>query len=84
MRPKTNQTVQTPLGVGVAQSATIHVAGVVKHLIRLLINEQTKPHLKDSNCITPRAEHSGLWVFTEDELSDVGKPKKEDHDVATN
>lgn len=79
MKPKTNQTVQTPIGVGVAQSATIQVAGIIKHLVRLPINEQTKAHLGDSNCITPRAEQSGLWVFTEDQLSDV---KKEDRDVA--
>lgn len=66
-----NQPVQTPIGVGVVQSASIRVGETVKHLVRLPINEETQPHLGDSNCITPRAEHSGLWVFTEAELSPV-------------
>ncbi len=68
MRPRTNQPVMTPLGQGVAQSPIILVGGNARYLVRLPVNEQTMPHLHDVNCITPRAEQSGLWCFGEDEL----------------
>jgi hypothetical protein len=72
MRPRVNQPVVTPFGQGVAQSPIILTGGVAKYLVRLPVNEQTTPHLHDVNCITPRAESSGLWCFSEDELSAVG------------
>jgi hypothetical protein len=36
-------------------------------LVRLPINKETEKHKKKSNCITPKAIGSGLWVFKEDE-----------------
>jgi len=76
MKPQFNQTIQTPIGKGVVQSPVIQFGGTSKYLVRLPINEQTTLHLKDVNCITPRASQSGLWVFTEAELS--GKPASEE------
>lgn len=64
-----NRTVQTPIGEGVAQSSLIHDKSGNKYVVRLPINEQTKPHLKDANCITQRADRTGLWFFLEKELS---------------
>jgi hypothetical protein len=63
-----NQRVNTPLGEGIVQSPFMVIDGPVKFLVRLPVNEQTNPHLKDSNCVTPRAEKSGLWVFSREEL----------------
>ncbi len=72
MRPRVNQPVMTPLGQGVAQSPIILVGGIARFLVRLPVNEQTSPYLHDVNCITPRAERSGLWCFSEEELLVVG------------
>jgi hypothetical protein len=68
----TNSRVRTPLGVGIVQGAFTVTAGndaVVGVLVRLPINETTRPCLSQSNCMTPRAEISGLWVFEAKELS---------------
>ena len=82
MKPRVNQPVMTPLGQGVAQSPIILVGGVSKYLVRLPVNEQTRLHLRDVNCITPRAHTSGLWCFGEDELSVVGSKAQEVSNVA--
>ena len=37
-------------------------------LVRLPINEVTRVVMAQSNCLTPRAKISGLWVFGEGEL----------------
>lgn len=67
-----NSTVQTPLGKGVVQGGfTIYskqeqaVRGV---MVRLPVNDTTRAHLNKSNCLTPKARYSGLWVFEENQL----------------
>ena len=67
-----NRSVKTPLGQGVVQSPFMVIDETAKYLIRLPVNDQTALHLKDSNCMTPRAVKSGLWVFTKQELSGEG------------
>lgn len=71
----TNTKVKTPLGEGIAQAPAFSVRdgsgndvtqGV---LVRLPITETTRPHLNKSNCMTPHAVQSGLWVFQVKELS---------------
>ncbi len=69
----TNAKVSTPLGVGVAQGpfavvdgdGNLAAAGV---LVRLPVNDVTVKALKESNCMTPRAQVSGLWVFRLSEI----------------
>lgn len=70
----TNMKIKTPLGEGTMQApfAVKDAAGndVVRGaLVRLPINDATRPHLNKSNCITPHATLSGLWVFQESELA---------------
>ncbi len=69
----TNTKVSTPLGEGMVQApfAIKSAQGddiVRSLLVRLPINETTRPHLNKSNCVTPHAILSGLWVFQEKEL----------------
>jgi len=67
-----NQPVITPLGEGVYQGSfnQPHSGDTVEPvaLVRLRVNDQTAPHLRDSNCLTPKASGSGLWTFKEGEL----------------
>ncbi len=64
----TNAKIQTPIGAGICQgsfnpgdeSAQLAEPRV---LVRLPINETTKAALRRSNCLTPNASKSGLWVF---------------------
>lgn len=70
----TNSKVNTPLGQGIVQGpfAVQSADGetiVRGALVRLPINETTRPHLNQSNCLTPRATLNGLWVFREGQLS---------------
>lgn len=62
-----NQKVSTPLGQGVAQGlfAVLAESGPVVGgvIVRLPINDETRRELSKSNCLTPRAQLSGLWVF---------------------
>jgi hypothetical protein len=71
---KKNSTVTTPIGKGVVQGhfevqakrdGVVVAQGV---LVRMPINDQTRVHLNQSNCLTPRAKASGLWVFAENTL----------------
>lgn len=59
-----NQLVNTPIGVGRCQGSFDE-----RVLVRLPVNDKTRDHLKQSNCLTPRAKQSGLWVFAKAELS---------------
>ena len=72
MRTIFNQTIQTPIGQGIGQSPMLRqdekTPGEIVLLVRLPINEQTIPHLHDSNCLTPKAVHSGLWFFQKGEV----------------
>ena len=71
----TNTTVETPIGAGIAQAPAFTVRdghgndvaqGV---LVRLPINDKTRVHLNKSNCLTPHAKLSGLWVFQMKDLT---------------
>lgn len=68
-----NQSVKTPLGAGVVQGRFAVLYGgqaVVTDavIVRLPINDSTRPTMKQSSCLTPRAEQSGLWVFAEEDV----------------
>ncbi len=70
----TNQKVDTPLGEGFVQGQFAVLDPETNALIssgiavRLPVNEVTRPHLNNSNCLTSRATMSGVWVFQESEL----------------
>lgn len=74
MNYRINQAVITPIGEGIFQG----VYGVSKEgsteeaeevgLVRLNVNDQTAPHLRDSNCLTPKAVGTALWLFNEGQL----------------
>lgn len=69
-----NQKVQTPLGEGEYQAPFAVVDGmgqtvVIGMMVKLPVNEQTSKALRKSNCLTPSAKLSGLWVFQEGEIS---------------
>lgn len=70
----TNSKVRTPIGVGIVQGASSalddhSLRSARMMLVRLPINDETSQHRQDSNCVTPRATQSGLWVFEESELA---------------
>lgn len=74
MNLTTNTKVKTPIGEGMIQGAFAvqdgHGGNVVQGaLVRLPINDSTRPHLNKSNCVTPRASLSGVWVFGISELT---------------
>lgn len=66
---RVNMPVSTPLGDGVLQGrfevrdgSGSSVSDAM--MVRLPINNATRRQLHASNCLTPRAEGSGLWVFS--------------------
>ncbi len=68
-----NQMVDTPLGQGRLQGrfAVRDAHGelvTTSMLVRLPIDDITRSHLNQSNCLTPRARLSGLWVFQGSEV----------------
>lgn len=70
----TNTRVTTPLGEGIVQGGYLlkdaqgqPVAQAL--LVRLPVNDVTRAHLNQANCITPRAQHSALFVFPTSEKS---------------
>jgi hypothetical protein len=67
-----NAKVKTPFGEGLAQGSFAVMSGseqVVRGLIvRLPVNDVTRKQLNQLNCLTPRAQVSGLWVFQAGEL----------------
>ena len=69
MNYQTNTKVKTPLGVGISQGHFSNLEEINTVLVRLPINETTKPELIKSNCMTPRAVGSGLWIFSENEVA---------------
>ena len=64
MKFRINQKTQTPIGAGIIQGAWEGS----RLLIRLPVNDQTRPYLTQQNCQTPAASVSGLWVFEVGEL----------------
>lgn len=78
----TNTKVHTPLGSGMVQGRFAIPQGDDRRdgngdavanalLVRLPVNDMTRPALNRSNCVTPMAEMSGLWVFAESEVQNV-------------
>jgi len=68
-----NQFVQTPLGegrsFGLFQLKDAKQEGIGERvLVRLPVNDMTRPHLKASNCLTPNANHSALFTFDMEEV----------------
>ena len=64
-----NQKVTTPIGDGVYQGDFTRAgADDAEALVRMPVNEQTGPHLKDSNCLTPRARFTALFSFKASEM----------------
>ena len=69
----TNMQIETPLGPGVIDGRFMVLDGEGRLVttgisVRLPVNEITKPHLHKSNCMTPAAVLSGVWVFPEKDL----------------
>lgn len=69
-----NQKVQTPLGEGFVQGAFAILEAKTEEpisrgiAVRLPVNDMTRPHLNQSNCMTSHATVSGVWVFQESEI----------------
>jgi hypothetical protein len=69
-----NQKVNTPLGVqGIVQGGYRVTDGngqtiLEGVMVRVAVNDVTREQMSQSNCITPRAMVSGLWVFPQDTL----------------
>ncbi len=69
----TNSKVKTPVGDGVCQG---HFAVMDNHsqpmeervLVRIPITEDNQHLLGSSNCLTPRAQQSALFVFAAGEI----------------
>lgn len=73
MKYQVNQKVKTPLGEGIVQGAFAVEGksgeGIITGVaVRLPVNDLTRDCLGQSNCMTPRAMLSGVWVFDESEL----------------
>lgn len=68
-KPTVNSKVRTPLGEGVVQGKFDTATMADAYLVRLPINDQTRSMLQQSNCMTPGAIFSGLWVFPESDLA---------------
>ena len=70
----TNQKVKTPYGPGTVDGTYVILDGngnviVIGIGVRLKVDKQTEPNLKASNCVTPLAKISGLWVFPSSEVT---------------
>lgn len=70
-----NQKVSTPLGEGVVRGQFRVIDPQTGSLIskaftvEIPVNDVTRPHLNQSNCMTSHATQSGVWVFQESELT---------------
>lgn len=68
-----NKIVQTPLGEGMAfglfQLRTEKQEGISHQIVvRLPVNEATRPHLRDDNCLTPYANKSAIFTFDHEQV----------------
>lgn len=75
---RTNAKVSTPLGEGISQGPYVirdSQGDVVSQavLVRLPVNDQTRSHLNESNCLTPRANRSALFIFPISESGHICK-----------
>lgn len=76
-----NMKVQTPLGIGLYQAMFAVQDGAREPvttgaLVRLPINKETEKARKNSNCLTPKAQVSGLWVFPVEVIEPVDVTKR--------
>jgi len=68
-----NQMVQTPLGEGRA-FGLFHLKDAGQEsigqrvVVRLPVNDVTRPHLKEESCLTQKAEHSAVFIFDIEEV----------------
>lgn len=71
MKP-TNSKVRTPLGEGVVQGgwAVRQTEEIVRAvLVRIPLTDEIRKRLNDSNCMTPHATATALFVFRASEVS---------------
>ena len=69
---KINERIHTPLGLGVVQGqlSTVNPKDeTARVIVRVKLTESIRARLADANCLTPRAQISGLWTFTPQELT---------------
>ena len=77
-----NQTVQTPLGVGhfMANYAVLDGNGVPVgkgRMVQVKLTDANRRHIKDSNCLTPLATSTALFVFQDNELREAKAVNKQ-------
>lgn len=68
----TNTKVRTPLGEGVVQGGYVvkQAENAIRAvLVRIPLSDEVRRRMNDSNCMTPHANSSALFVFREGELS---------------
>ena len=75
----TNTKITTPIGEGISQGPYVVRDGqgeIVRRavLVRLPVNDQTRAHLSEGHCLTPRAHRSALFIFP---VSENGFIRKE-------
>ena len=76
MNFRINQTVHTPVGPGqfMANFATLDGSNgpVVKgRMVQIALTDDNRSHIRDSNCLTPLAMSTALFVFQDEELQAV-------------
>ena len=64
----TDLTVETPLGTGEIRPARFMDRDGFRYLVVLPVTDVTRKHLKDRNCLTPKAKKTCLFSFTAEEL----------------
>jgi hypothetical protein len=64
----TDLTVMTPYGMGVFQLGRFMDRDGYRYLVRLPVTDETRPHLNDRHCLTPKAKLTCLFSFTAEEL----------------
>lgn len=74
MNLSTNCKVKTPYGEGIVNGMFIINDNDGKEIargigVRMEVNDKTRQLLSLSNCVTPHAIVSGIWIFDEKEIS---------------
>ena len=66
----TDLKVRTPLGIGTFQLARFQAGRdkTFRYIVRLPVDEVTRPHLGEPNCLTKGAKLTALFYFTAAEL----------------
>lgn len=74
MQYRINQSVGTPVGAGrymanfAVQDANKNLV-VIGRMVQVKLTEANRDHIKDSNCLTPFAHQTALFVFQDRDLS---------------